>query len=95
LDQLDGVRGLDVHRVELDLRGKLNDWRDLLSRNVAQGRQALRSLVPERLTFTPKRDADGRFYTFEGVAVLDRFLSGTALPKALVAPTGFEPVFQP
>ena len=82
-----------LRRVEQDLRAKLADWRGPLSRNVAQARQALRSLVPERLTFTPKNEGGERFYVFEGMAVLDRFLAGIALPKALVAPTGFEPVF--
>jgi hypothetical protein len=88
LDQVEQVRGLDLCRVEQDLRAKLADWRGLLSRNVSQARQALRSLVPERLTFTPKNERGERFYVFEGMAVLDRFLAGIALPKALVAPTG-------
>jgi len=51
--------------------------------------QALRSLVPERLTFTPKNEGGARFYVFEGMAVLDRFLAGIAVPKALVAPRRF------
>jgi chromosome segregation ATPase len=54
LDQVEQARGFDLRRAEQDLRAKLADWRGLLSRNVAQARQALRSLVPERLTFTPK-----------------------------------------
>ncbi len=44
--------------------------------------------MPERLTFTPKNEGGERFYVFEGMAVLDRFLAGIALLKALVAPTG-------
>ncbi len=88
LDQLDEVQGLDVRSLEQALRVKLADWNGLLSRNVTQARQALRSLVPERLTFTPQHEEEEPFYIFEGTAVLDRFLSGIALPKALVAPTG-------
>ena len=57
-------------------------------RNVGSARQALRSLVPARLRFTPKAENGERFYVFEGMAVLDRFLEGIVLPKALVAPTG-------
>ena len=90
LDQVEQARGFDLHRAEQDLRAKLVDWRGLLARNVAQARQALRSLVPERLTFTPKNEGGERFYVFEGMAVLDRFLAGIALPKALVAPRGIE-----
>jgi site-specific DNA recombinase len=37
LEQLDEVRGLDVHRVEHALSTKLADWRGLLSRNVTPG----------------------------------------------------------
>ncbi len=93
LDQLDEMRSLDVHRVEQILREKLTDWRGLLTHNVMQARQVLRSLVPERLTFMPKHGDEGPFYVFEGTAVLDRFLSGEiVLPKALVAPTGPVPV---
>jgi len=88
LDQVEQARGFDLPRLEQDLRAKLADWRGLLSRNVTQARQALRSLVPERLTFTPKNEGGERFYVFEGMAVLDRFLAGIALPKALVAPRG-------
>jgi hypothetical protein len=88
------VRGLDLGRVERDLRAKIADWRGLLARNVAQARQALRSLVPERFTFTTKEENGERFYVFEGLAVLDRRLAGIALPKAMVAPMGFEPVFE-
>ena len=55
-------------------------------RNVGSGRQALGSLVPARLRFNPKAENGERFYVFEGMAVLDRFLEGIVLPKALVAP---------
>ncbi len=40
LDQVEQARGFDLRRVEQDLRAKLADWRGLLSRNVAQARQA-------------------------------------------------------
>ena len=58
LDQVEQAHGFDLRRAEQDLRAKLADWRGLLSRNVAQARQALRSLVPERLTFTPKNEGE-------------------------------------
>jgi hypothetical protein len=62
LGQVEQARGFDLPRVEQDLRAKLADWRGLLARNVGQARQALRSLVPERLTFTPKNERGERFY---------------------------------
>jgi len=82
LDGCDQARGLDLRRVEQDLRAKLDDWRGLLLRNVGSARQALRSLVPARLRFTPKAENGERFYVFEGMAVLDRFLEGIVLPKS-------------
>jgi len=88
LDDLEQARGLDLPHVEQQLRAKLDDWRGLLSRNVAQARQALRSLVPARLTFMPTNEGNERGYAFEGMAVLDRVLAGIVLAKALVAPTG-------
>jgi len=89
LEQLQEVAGIDLGRLQRDLWTKLADWRGLLSRNVGDARQALRALVPERLTFNVKEDKGERYYLFQGTAVLDRLLSGIALPKALVAPTGF------
>jgi hypothetical protein len=44
-DQLEQVRRLDLGRVERDLRAKIADWRGLLSRNVAQARQAVAEAV--------------------------------------------------
>jgi hypothetical protein len=52
--------------------GQFAHWRGLLERNVGSARQALRALIPERLTFTPKGDGS----IFEGLAVLDRPLRG-------------------
>ena len=60
------ARGFDLRRVEQDLRAKLADWRRLLSRNVAQARQALRSLVPERLTFIPEAEGRGTLLRVRG-----------------------------
>ena len=91
---MDAIRGLDLRRVENNLRAKLSDWRALLTRNVGAARQALRGLVPERLIFTPKEQDGERVYEFSGVAVLDRILNGIVLPTAGVAPTGFEPVYE-
>ena len=42
----------------------------------------------ETLTFSPKQEGGERFYVFEGMAVLDRFLAGIALPKADGGPNG-------
>jgi site-specific DNA recombinase len=89
LKQLQEVQTLDVRRIERDLRAKITDWRGLLSRNVTEARQVLRALMPTRLTFTAKKEGGERLYRFDGMAVLDRLLSGVVLPEAMMAPTGF------
>jgi hypothetical protein len=86
---LQEVQTFDVGQIERDLQAKITDWRGHLSRNVAEARQVLRALMPTRLTFTAKEEGGERFYRFDGMAVLDRLLSGVVLPKAVVAPTGF------
>ncbi|MFQ5803603.1 MAG: recombinase family protein [Candidatus Methylomirabilales bacterium] len=93
LDQLAQVGRLDLTRLERTLRAKLGDWRGLLWRHVAEARQVLRKLLAGRLVFTPRQHEDGRYYEFTGEGVVEPLLAGAVLPKAGVAPTGFEPVF--
>lgn len=50
--------------------------------------------MESRLKFTTHADADGPYYEFEGTGRLEPLLRGSVLPKALVAPTAFEPVFE-
>ncbi len=95
LDGLERVASLDVKRIEQDLYARLSDWRELLRRHVFEARQMLRKVIVGRLTFTPREDAGARWYEFAGQGTLRNVISGLALPKGLVAPTGFEPVFQP
>src|SRR5262249_5194576 len=90
LDQMAQVASLDLARLEREVRAVLDDWRALLLGHVAQARQILRKLVDGRLRFRP----EGRGFTFEGTGRVEPILSGTVLPKAVVAPTGFEPVFE-
>ncbi len=82
--------------LEQRLRAKLDDWRGLLQRNVADGRAVLRTLLIGPLRFTPVSDGRRRGYAFEGTLALDRLLCGVVdLPPRLASPTGFEPVFWP
>ena len=69
-----------------------------MSAPVIYGRQILRKILDGRLKFTPHEKDGERYYTFEGTGRLEPVLAGLVrfenqLPKALVAPTGFEPVF--
>jgi site-specific DNA recombinase len=91
LDQVAQIADLDLARLEREVHRVLDDWRGLLTKHVAQARQILGKLIDGRLRFRP----EGRGFIFEGTGRLEPILSGTILPKAVVAPTGFEPVFQP
>ena len=54
-------------------------------------RQILRKLFKgDRVAFTPMTDGSESRYEFEGTALLGGLLTGRT--KALVSPTGFEPV---
>jgi hypothetical protein len=73
----------------------LADWRGLAARHVQQTRQLLRKLLVGRLRFTP--DPAAGIVRLQGEGTLGPLVGMLQLPllPALVAPTGFEPVFQP
>ncbi len=78
-----------------ELRTMLDEWREFLGGAPAQVRQILRKLLVGRLVFDPDRRGRRR-YTFRGTGRIDRLVAGVvAAPIAVVAPTGFEPVFRP
>jgi DNA invertase Pin-like site-specific DNA recombinase len=87
---------IDLRALETRLRARLADWRGLLRRNIAEGRDVLRALLAGPLTFTPIVEERRRGYAFSGAVALDRLLSGVVeLPTKMASPTGFEPVFWP
>ena len=97
-EELAGLEGLrpvsarDLQDIQQDVEGRLTDWRGLLRRQVVQSRQILRKLLVGRIVFRQREDG---VYEFSGQASLGRVLAGIVCTKAGVAPTGFEPVFQP
>ena len=78
-----------------ELQAYLADWQGLLRSAPIQGRQIIRKLLVGRLTVTPQTHEGGRYYEFSGEATLGRLLAGVFGVSGVVAPTGFEPVFQP
>jgi hypothetical protein len=86
---------LDDARLRRALLARLADWRGRLTRQVVETRPILTTLLTDRMIFTAHQDSGGSWYEFRGAAILDRILTGMVLPKGVVAPTGFEPVFQP
>ena len=63
---------LDVLRGRL--KGKLADWRGLLSRHVTQTRQVLRKLLPDPIVLMPHADMSGA--VLEGTAAVGVLISG-------------------
>jgi len=91
LDGLQRVASIDLRQLQTELQARLADWRDLLNRQVPVARQIIKKLLTERIVFR-RREEGG--YKFKGGASPWRLISGLACTKAVVAPTGFEPVFQ-
>ena len=81
---LASVSQIDFGALENTLRTKLENWRGLLSRHVAQARQIVRKVLADRLTFTPRTEGTHSYYEFEGQGRLEPLLSGVIpalLPK--------------
>ncbi len=92
LEGLRPVSARDLQDIQQQMEVRLADWRGLLRRQVVQSRQILRKLLVGRIVFRQREDGA---YEFSGQASLGRILAGVVCTKAGVAPTGFEPVFQP
>jgi hypothetical protein len=108
-EELERLRGretvvsLDVARLKRDLARRVTDMAALLSRHTAQARQALRPLLVDKIDMEPVIEAGRRGYRLSGRLTYGRLLQGEAARSleavgnshSLVAPTGFEPMFQP
>jgi site-specific DNA recombinase len=81
----------DLLALEVELRGYLAQWTEMLHRHAQQARQMLRKLIDGRILVHP-RDGEAEL---EFRCNLGRLIARLVVPKAMVAPTGFEPVFQP
>ena len=88
------VPRLDWLVLERQARRVLADWRGLLSRQVAEGREVLRQLLAEPILFTPI-EGDRHAYRFEGTASLTGMFEGLVEVTGMASPPGFEPGFQP
>ena len=85
----------DYVELEAELKDHFRQsWEIMLSRQVEQTRQILRKLFNgDRLPFIPKTFERGVQVEFTGTASIGRLVTGRA--KAVVSPTGFEPVLLP
>jgi DNA invertase Pin-like site-specific DNA recombinase len=71
--------------LERRLRGKLADWRGLLTRDVVAGNATLRTILAEPIRFTPVREERRVGYRFEGRIAIDRMIAGLVEVPELTA----------
>jgi len=79
---------MDCTRLEHLLRQRAADARAVLLRHLAQGRDVLRALLVDRLTFTPFVAAGTCGYRFVGQASYGGLLAGTTWPTTHGGPNG-------
>jgi hypothetical protein len=97
----------DTSEIRAELVQYLQNWRAMARQGVAEARRLLRAVLVGRFVFTPvtpppdlpPRKGPGRkarlVYELKGEATLSGLIAGLISASSVVAPTGFEPVFQP
>jgi site-specific DNA recombinase len=89
---------LDVTTLRRDLDARAADAVGLLSGETEQARRVLRALLHDKIDCEPFGRGRLRGYRFSGSLRIGRVIGGASLTehaRTVVAPTGFEPVFQP
>lgn len=92
----------EIKKLVQEVQVRLRDWESVIHEDPRQARQMLRKVLTERIRFTPSADGWVEFSAMcslgkllDGIVIpKELILSGTGGPKKVVAPTGFEPVFQ-
>src|SRR5437762_2431968 len=100
------VEPRDTSDIRATLVNYLETWRVMARQGVAEARGLLRTVLVGRFVFTPvipppelpPRKGPGRkprfIYELKGEASLSGLIAGLIRASSVVAPTGFEPVFQ-
>ena len=86
---------MNVEKLTARINAKVQDIVGVLGRQTPQARQMLRKLLTDKIDLKPVGSGRDRGYRFRGSLAIDRLISGDAVGThlAVVAPTGFEPVF--
>jgi len=69
---------VDLEALELDLRGRLADWRRVLLTSVPEARNLLRKLLDGPIRFTPKTVSGRDGYEFRGKLAIGPIVAGLA-----------------
>ncbi len=75
----------DITTIERELLARVQEWRTMAARTVAQGRQILRKLLRGRVTATPQDDGT---VELSGQADYGKLFSGIFLATAVASPRG-------
>ena len=98
LEKLAQVAALDENVLARRLSEKARDIVAVLGRHTTQARQMLRKLLGgEKIELEPVGSGRDRGYKFRGALCIDRLIGGDTFAEThltVVAPTGFEPVFE-
>jgi hypothetical protein len=84
------VSHVDVSRLAVLARQKVEEWRKLLRRRTPQARQILRTMLRTRLVFVPQIRNRRLGYRFRGEGTILPLLAG-AVPAVAAAGSGFVP----
>ena len=95
LDDRQELDQTDYDELEKDLRAHFRtSWQTIMTRQMSPTRQILSKLFNgNRIPLTPVEGPSGTYFEFNGMASIGRLVTGRA--KAVVSPTGFEPVLLP
>jgi hypothetical protein len=96
----------DTFEIRAELTQYLENWRAVARQGIAEARKLLRAVIVGRFVFTPvtpppnlpPRKGPGRkprfIYELKGEASLSGLIAMLIHASSVVAPTGFEPVFE-
>jgi hypothetical protein len=94
VEHVEGLSATDLQALEPELLTRLEDWRAMFRRHVLEARQMIAKILTGRVVFTPRATGAEWAVEYAAECSLGKLVSGILVPKAVVAPTGFEPVFQ-
>ena len=85
-----GEQQANLGSLEQEIRGRVEQWRALMSRHASQARQLLRKMLKGRpILFEPTEENGVRGYRFRGQASVSDLLAGlVSLPLTVASPTG-------
>jgi hypothetical protein len=93
LERSQGLSTTDLQTLLPTVLTHLEDWRAMFRRHVMEARQMLAQVLTGRVLFTPRATGADWEVEYAAECSLGKLLGGILVPKAVVAPTGFEPVF--